>query len=132
MRFRDIIKNEGEGAVFSDTTRLSKEEVNAVKCGTRVCESRGRSQTHRFSDPPGCVSRMLGTGKVQRGRRLRPHGGIWGTIAEWGSKRVLRGQPGGVVVGFLHSSSAAWGSLVQILGTDLHTAYQAMLGWCPT
>lgn len=43
MRFRDIIKNEGEGVVFLDIIRLLKEEVNVVKCGIRVCESRGRS-----------------------------------------------------------------------------------------
>ena len=35
--------------------------------------------------------------------------------------------PGGTVVKFTHSTSVAWGSLVQILGVDLCTAYQAML-----
>ena len=42
------------------------------------------------------------------------------------------GQPGGVEVKFACSTSAAWGSWVQILGADLHTAYQAMLWQCPT
>ena len=37
------------------------------------------------------------------------------------------GQPGGTVVKFAHSASAVQGSLVQIPGVDLHTAYQAML-----
>ena len=38
-----------------------------------------------------------------------------------------QGQPGGIVVGFTCSTWAAWGSQVQILGTDLHTAHQATL-----
>ena len=33
----------------------------------------------------------------------------------------------GLVVKFTHSSSAAQGSQVQILGIDLHTTHQAML-----
>ena len=42
-------------------------------------------------------------------------------------KPLGRGQPHGVVLKFTHSSSVAWGLQVQILGTDLHTAHQAML-----
>ena len=38
----------------------------------------------------------------------------------------------GLVVGFAHSALAAWGLWVQILGTDLRTAHQAMLWWCTT
>ena len=41
-------------------------------------------------------------------------------------------QPGGVVVKFACSTSVAWGSLVQITDTDLHSAHQAMLWWRPT
>ena len=37
------------------------------------------------------------------------------------------GWPSGVVVKFSHSAAVAQGSLVQILGADLHTAWQAML-----
>ena len=36
------------------------------------------------------------------------------------------------MVKFAHSASAAWGSQVWILGTDLHAAHQAMLWWRPT
>ena len=39
------------------------------------------------------------------------------------------GQLSGVVVKFTSSASAAQGSQVQILGTDLYTAHQAMLWW---
>ena len=42
------------------------------------------------------------------------------------------GLPGDIVVGFAHSTSVAQGLQVRILGTDLHTAHQAMLWWCPT
>ena len=42
------------------------------------------------------------------------------------------GQPGGVAVKFVRSTSAAWASQVQIPGTDLHVAHQAMLWWRPT
>ena len=42
-------------------------------------------------------------------------------------KCFFGGQPGGIVVKFPCSASAAWGSLVWILGTDLLTTYQAML-----
>ena len=35
----------------------------------------------------------------------------------------LRGRPGGVVVKFACSASAAWGLQVQIPGVDLHTAH---------
>ena len=37
------------------------------------------------------------------------------------------GWPGGAAVKLVHSTSVARGSLVQVLGTDLGTAYQAML-----
>ena len=43
-----------------------------------------------------------------------------------------RGWPGDVVVKFMRSALAAWGSEVRILGTDLYTTCQAMLWWCPT
>ena len=36
------------------------------------------------------------------------------------------------MVGFVYSASVAWGLQVQIPGTDLHTAHQAMLWWSPT
>ena len=36
------------------------------------------------------------------------------------------------VVKFVYSASVAWGSQVQILGTDLHTTHQAMLWRHPT
>ena len=43
-------------------------------------------------------------------------------------KKFIRwGQPSGAAVKFACSASAAWGSLVQIPGVDLHTACQAML-----
>ena len=45
---------------------------------------------------------------------------------------ALRGGPGGIVVKFMRSTSAAQGLLVQILGANLYTAYQAMLWQCPT
>ena len=45
---------------------------------------------------------------------------------------LVGGQPGGAAVRFAHSSSAAWGSPVQIPGVDLCTAYQAMLWQHPT
>ena len=38
-----------------------------------------------------------------------------------------RGFPGGAVVNFARSASAAHGSQVQIPGRDVDTAYQAML-----
>ena len=47
-------------------------------------------------------------------------------------KLQKEGPPDGVVVKFTRSTSAARGSQVQILGADLHTAYQAMLWWHPT
>ena len=43
------------------------------------------------------------------------------------SKIEIWGQPGGVAVKLVQSASAAWGSPVQIPGTDLCTTYQAML-----
>ena len=39
----------------------------------------------------------------------------------------VRGQPGGAMVKFAHSASAAWDSLVWIPGVDIRTAWQAML-----
>ena len=42
-------------------------------------------------------------------------------------KESSRGWPGGVVVKFTRSALVARGSPVPILGTDLHTAHQAML-----
>ena len=47
-------------------------------------------------------------------------------------KLIEGGQPHGQVVKFEHSTPAAWGSPVQILGADLHTTQQAMLWLCPT
>ena len=41
------------------------------------------------------------------------------------------GQPGGIVVKFTLSTSAAWASRVQISGVDLHTTHQTMLWWPP-
>ena len=43
----------------------------------------------------------------------------------------MSGPVSGTVVKFMHSASVAWGSLVQILGVDLHTVHQAMLWWHP-
>ena len=40
---------------------------------------------------------------------------------------AVRGQPSGAAVEFMHSTSAAWGLLLWILGVDLCTACQAML-----
>ena len=46
----------------------------------------------------------------------------------WFAKeREKGGQLCGAVVKFAHSASVAQGSLVQMPGTNLHTAYQAML-----
>ena len=44
-------------------------------------------------------------------------------------KKVVQGWgwPSGVVVKLVHSTSAAWGSQVQILGMDLYSAHLAML-----
>ncbi len=39
----------------------------------------------------------------------------------------MRGQPGGVAVKFVRSASVAQGLLVQTLGADLGTTYQAVL-----
>ena len=41
--------------------------------------------------------------------------------------RHVRGWPGGVAVKFAHSALATWGSGVQIPGSDLHIAHQAIL-----
>ena len=41
--------------------------------------------------------------------------------------KTFMGRPGGTVVEFACSASVAQGSLVQILGVDLCTAWQAML-----
>ena len=49
---------------------------------------------------------------------------------DWGNsfqKKANTGQPSGAAVTFARSALAARGSLVQILGADLHTAYQAVL-----
>ena len=46
--------------------------------------------------------------------------------------KIVWGQPGGIVLRFTHSTSAAQGSQVQIPGADLHTAHQAMLWRHPT
>ena len=46
--------------------------------------------------------------------------------------KIFEGQPGGVVVKFMHSASAAQGLQVQILSFDLHTTHQAMLWQRPT
>ena len=43
----------------------------------------------------------------------------------------MSGQPGGIVVKFVCSTSAAQGLQIQIPGADLYTAYQAMLWWHP-
>ena len=45
---------------------------------------------------------------------------------------LSRSWPHGQVVKFACSSSVGWGSLVQILGVDIHTAHQDMLWWHPT
>ena len=45
--------------------------------------------------------------------------------------QIFWGQPSGIVVRFMHSTLAAQGSWVRILGMDLHTT-QAMLWQCPT
>ena len=42
------------------------------------------------------------------------------------------GWPSGIAVKFTCSVLAAWGSLVWILGVDLHTTPQAKLWWRPT
>ena len=46
--------------------------------------------------------------------------------------RRERGWPGGTVVKFTCSTSAAQGLHAGVQGMDLHTAHQAMLWWCPT
>lgn len=45
--------------------------------------------------------------------------------------RKIGGRPGGIMVKFRYSTSMVWGSQVQILGSDLHTTHQAVLGWHP-
>ena len=47
-------------------------------------------------------------------------------------KKFFWGQPRGIDIKFMHSSSAARGSWIQIPGMDLHTTHQAMLRQCPT
>ena len=47
-------------------------------------------------------------------------------------KSEIGGWPGGVVVKFAHSASAARGSQVWIQGADLYIVCQAILCWCPT
>ena len=44
----------------------------------------------------------------------------------------MQGWPGGTVVKFACSTSAAWGLWAQIPGADLGTAHQAMLWLRPT
>ena len=56
----------------------------------------------------------------------------FGNSSNFKIKKNNRGQPGGVVVKFTLSASAAWGSLVWILGADLHTTHQAKLWQHPT
>ena len=46
--------------------------------------------------------------------------------------RWQRGRPGGVVVKFMHSSSAAQGLQTWILGADLYTAHQTTLWQHPS
>ena len=53
--------------------------------------------------------------------------GILGLIKRW-----ARGGPGGIVVKFAGSASAAPGSRLWIPGEDLCTTHQAMLWWHPT
>ena len=43
----------------------------------------------------------------------------------------FQGQPSGMLVGFACFALATWGLWVQIPGTDVHMAHQAMLWWCP-
>ena len=43
------------------------------------------------------------------------------------NKNKYQGQPDGVVVRFVCSASAAWGSPVEVPGVDLCTTHQAML-----
>ena len=43
------------------------------------------------------------------------------------NNEILSGQLGGLVVKFVCSTLVAWGSQVQIPGTDLHATHQAML-----
>ena len=45
--------------------------------------------------------------------------------------KITRGRPGGAMVEFAHSASAAWGLSFQIPGADLSTACQAMLWQVP-
>ena len=47
-------------------------------------------------------------------------------------KIKVGGWPGGIVDKFARSTSAAQGSLVHILGADLHTVHQATLWQRPT
>ena len=57
----------------------------------------------------------------------------WQRICCWIFKNnILGDQPGGVVVKFKHSTSAAQGSQVRIPGVELHTAHQAILWRGPT
>ena len=70
-------------------------------------------------------------------------GSLWG----WGERDKMKdmhkiynmlsrdgewGQPGGIVVKFMHSTLGAQGSRVEILGVDPHTVHQAMLWQHPT
>ena len=81
---------------------------------------------------------LKGVGRVRVGGWLKPNRQVGeepGLVAEeiWllKSKRE-RGWPGGIVIKFAHSTSAAQGSRVWIPGADPHIACQAMLWKCPT
>ena len=59
------------------------------------------------------------------------------TLRQKGNERGMlikpsKGGPGGVLVKFVHSASAAQRLWVQILGIDLYTTHQALLWECPT
>ena len=51
--------------------------------------------------------------------------------ALFSKSRFSQGQPSGIVVKFMHSTSVAWGSQVWILGMDLHTTYKPCCGGIP-
>ena len=71
---------------------------------------------------------------IMRKDQMNPYWGTPYNTTGLGTSRVskFRGRPCGQVVKFTHSTLVAWGSRVQIPGTDLHTAHQAMLWRCPT
>ena len=55
---------------------------------------------------------------------------VW-YLAAYGRKS-FKEPPSSVVIKFALSALAAQGTLVWILGTDLHTTHQATLWWHPT